>query len=69
MPYVRGKAIVGLVVIAVTTISAWMLGMRMRRRIRRVLGINVENESELTSLNTWMKVEDAEERSKGQRFQ
>ncbi len=69
MPYVRGKAIVGLVVIAFTAISAWILGMRMRRRIRRALGINVENESELTSLHTWMKVEDAEERSKGGRLQ
>lgn len=65
MPYLHGKAIVGLVVIPFMVISAWVLGMRMRRRIRRVLGIDVESESELTSLNTWMKVEDAEERSKG----
>lgn len=69
MPYVHGNAIVGLVVIAFTAMSAWILGMRMRRRIRRALGINVENESELTSLNTWMKVEDAEERGKGGRLQ
>jgi hypothetical protein len=65
MPYVHGKAIVGLVVVASTAISAWILGIRMRRRIRHALGINVESESELTSLNTWMRVEDAEERSKG----
>jgi hypothetical protein len=69
MPYVHGKAIVGLVVIAFTAISAWILGIRMRRRIRRALGINVESESELTSLNTWMKVEDAEERGKSGRLQ
>ncbi len=68
MPFVRGKAIVGLVVVAFTVISAWILGIRMRRRIRRALGINVESESELTSLNTWMKVEDAEEQNKVGRF-
>ena len=37
----------------------------MRHRIKRALGINVDNEMELTSLNTWMEVEDAEEREKG----
>ena len=65
MWYVRGKAIVSLVVIAFTVISSWILGMRMRHRIKRALEIHVENELELTSLDTWMKVEDAEERSKG----
>ena len=64
MPYIRGKALIGLLVIAFTSISAWVLGIRMRRRIRRALGINVESESELDSLSTWMKVEDAEERAK-----
>jgi len=67
MPY--GKTLLGLVVIAFTAISAWILGIRMRRRIRRALGINVESESELNSLNTWMKAEDAEERGKGGRLQ
>jgi hypothetical protein len=38
--------------------------MRMRRRIKKALGIEVENEIELTSLNTWMRVEDEEERSR-----
>jgi len=37
----------------------------MRGRIRRVLGKNAENEIELTSLDTWMKVEDEEERRLG----
>ncbi|MCU1298640.1 MAG: hypothetical protein JWO91_2918 [Acidobacteriaceae bacterium] len=41
----------------------------MRRRIKRVLGVDVQSESELTSINTWMKVEDAEERSKGGKLQ
>jgi len=54
-----------LVIILITAISAWVLGLRMRHRIKRALGINVDNEMELTSLNTWMEVEDAEEREKG----
>ena len=58
------KALLALTVILVTGLWAWILGIRMRRRIRRALGKNVENEAELTSLNTWMKVEDEEERGR-----
>lgn len=53
----------------VSAIASWILGIRMRRRIKRVLGVDVQSESELTSINTWMKVEDAEERSKGGKLQ
>jgi hypothetical protein len=59
------KALVALVVIAVTAITSWILGMRMRRRIKRTLGITPTNEMELTSLKTWMNVEDAEEKNRG----
>jgi hypothetical protein len=59
------KGIVALTAIIVTSLWTWILGVRMRRRIRRALGKNVENEVELTSLNTWMKVEDEEERRSG----
>ena len=54
-----------LIVLVATSIWAWVLGVRMRRRIKRTLGRNVTSEVELTSLNTWMKVEDTEERNKG----
>jgi hypothetical protein len=57
--------LIALTVILVTSVWAWILGLRMRRRIRRALGKNVENETELTSLSTWMKVEDEEERKRG----
>ncbi len=57
------------VAVIVTAISAWILKVRMRPRIRRALGIKVESESELTSITTWMKVEDAEERGKGGKLQ
>ena len=68
MPYFKGKVLVGLTVIVVTTIASWILGIRMRRRIRRALGVEVRNEMELTSLKTWMKVEDVEEGSRGGRL-
>jgi hypothetical protein len=59
------KVVGGLVVIAVTTITSWILGVRMRRRIKRTLGITPTNEMELTSLKTWMNVENVEEKNRG----
>ena len=55
--------LIGLVI--VTTVSAWITAMVMRRRIRRALGKRDISDAELTSINTWMEVEDAEERRKG----
>lgn len=52
------------VVLIVTTVSAWITAIRMRRRIRRSLGKDV-TEAELTSLTTWMNVQEAEERNRG----
>jgi len=63
------KVVAGLVVIAVTTIASWILGVRMRRRIKRALGITPGNEMELTSLKTWMNVENAEEKNRGGKLQ
>jgi hypothetical protein len=54
-----------LIVILVMAISTWILGIRMRRRIKRALGTDVQNDVELTSLKTWMNAEDAEERNRG----
>ena len=54
-----------LVVIATTAITSWILGVRMRRRIKKALGIGVKNEMELTSLKTWMEVESVEEKNRG----
>jgi len=59
------KTVAALVVIVVTAITSWILGVRMRRRIKRSLGITPTNEMELTSLKTWMDVENAEERNRG----
>ena len=59
------KTLIALIVIAVTTITSWILGVRMRRRIKSTLGIEAKNEMELTSLKTWMDVENAEEKNRG----
>lgn len=63
------KALVSLVIIAVTAITSWILGVRMRRRIKRTLGITPTNEMELTSLKTWIDVRDAEEKNRGGKLQ
>jgi hypothetical protein len=46
-------------------ISAWILGKRMRHRIKRALGKTVDSEVELTSLSTWIRVEEKEEQDRG----
>jgi len=51
-------------VIVFTSVSARILGVRMRRRIRRGLGKKA-TDVELTSLDTWINVYDAEERDRG----
>jgi len=45
-------------------ISAWIVGVRMRRRIHRALGRKA-TDMELTSINTWFEVEDAEQKQRG----
>ena len=57
--------IVGLAIIAVITVTSWILRLQMRRRIKRTLGIETKSEMELTSLKTWMDVENAEEKNRG----
>jgi hypothetical protein len=59
------KLIVSTVVIIFTLITSWILGLRMRQRIRQTLGVNVDSEAELTSLKTWMNVESIEEQNHG----
>lgn len=59
--------LVGFVIIVVTGISAWIARIQMRRRIKQTLGTNIKNDIQLTSLNTWMEVKDAEEKNSGGR--
>ena len=62
------KTLATLILIAVTTIASWILGVRMRWRIKKTLGIEVTNEMQLTSLKTWMDVENVEEKNQGGRL-
>ena len=55
------KGIAALVVIIFTVVSGWIMGVRMRRRARRALGRRV-SDGELLSINTWMEVQQAEQR-------
>ena len=50
------------VVIAVT-VSAWIVTREVRRRMRKSLG-RTPSDLELASLNTWMRVDEAEQRDK-----
>jgi hypothetical protein len=56
------RDIAALTIIA-TSVSAWIIGIQMRRKIRRDLGRKA-TDADLTSINTWMKVDEIEQRSK-----
>jgi hypothetical protein len=57
--------IIGLAIIVVMAVTSWILRAQMRRRIRKTLGVEVKSEMELTSLQTWMAVKNAEEKNRG----
>ena len=46
-----------------TTISGWIVTLRTRRRMKKSLGRKA-TDLELASLNTWMRVDEAEQRDK-----
>jgi hypothetical protein len=54
------------VVIMVSAISTWIVGVKMRQKIKRDLGRKV-TETDLTSLDTWMEVDDEEHRNERNR--
>ncbi|MBZ5493295.1 MAG: hypothetical protein LAO76_20450 [Acidobacteriia bacterium] len=45
------------------TVSGWIVTVRVRRRMKKSLGRKA-TDLELASLNTWMRVEEAEQRDK-----
>jgi hypothetical protein len=61
----NGRDRAGLVII-VTAVSAWITGVQMRRKIRRELGRKA-TDADLASLDTWMKVDEAEQQNKRSR--
>jgi len=50
-------------IIVYSSVTAWIIGIRMRRKIRKDLGRKA-TDADLTSIDTWMEVEAAEERKK-----
>jgi hypothetical protein len=54
------KAFYALVLLAIAAVSTWIMGIRMRRRIKKDLG-RPAKETDLTSIETWMKVDEVEE--------
>lgn len=53
------------IIIVMTTVSAWIVAFRMRRRIRRALRGRTITDVQLTSLATWMDVHQAEKTERG----
>ena len=50
-----------IVILIIAAVSGWITAFKMRRRAKKALGREIRD-SELTSLNTWMDVEEAEKR-------
>jgi len=55
--------LIGFVAVIALTVSGWIVTMRVRRRMKKSLGRRA-TDLELASLNTWMRVEEAEQREK-----
>jgi hypothetical protein len=49
-------------IFVVTTVSAWIMAARMRRKVRKALGGKAAK-ADIQSISTWMAVDEAEERS------
>jgi hypothetical protein len=55
------RIIVLIILVGSSVISAWVVGLQMRRKIRKDLGRKA-TEADLSSIETWMKVDEVEER-------
>jgi hypothetical protein len=62
-PVSRTEQPVALVSIFIEAVWAWIEGIRMRLKIERDLGRN-PTDGDLTSISTWMKVDEIEQRKK-----
>ena len=62
MYYGKGiDLLIALIIAGVTSISAWIIGVRMKRKIRKDLGREA-TDADLSSIETWMQVEEAEQK-------
>ena len=64
--YAGPQAEIGLFFIIVNAVWAWITGIRMRLKIEKDLGRKA-TDADLSSIDTWMKVEDAESQDKRNR--
>jgi hypothetical protein len=56
------KLIIVLSIVIWTTITGWIVAVRMRRRMKKSLGRKPPN-FEMVSFNTWMQVDETEKRN------
>ena len=54
-----GSVVIGIIIV----IWAWIIGIQMRRKIRKDLGRKATKQ-DLTSIETWMKVDEVEEQNR-----
>jgi len=57
---------IGIVGLIALTVSGWIVSLQVRRRMKKSLGRKATN-LELASLNTWMRVAEAEQWDKESR--
>ena len=55
--------IIAVVSLVIATVSAWIVGIRMRRRLRRDLGRKA-TDADLTSIDTWLEADEVEQRKR-----
>ena len=53
------RLIMVITILVVSAVSTWITALQMRRRAKKALGREIKDD-ELTSISTWMKVEEAE---------
>jgi hypothetical protein len=57
------RSFFGITVLLGITISGWIVGIRMRRRMKKSLGRKA-TDLDLVSLKTWMHVDETEQKNK-----
>jgi hypothetical protein len=55
--------IITILILIFTAVSSWIIGIQMKKRIRKDLG-RKPTELDLTSIDTWMKVDEEEHEHK-----
>jgi len=60
-PWRISRYILVTILVLCASLSAWIIGLRMRRKIKRDLGRKA-TEADLASIDTWIKVDEVEEK-------